>query len=85
MGVKSSLQNPFGTGNGISPTRVNLDRHAHGSGKGFKGGFDNVMGINTVKLADVESHLTVVHYGHKKLPHQLGIVGAYRSVGICRP
>lgn len=45
---------------------VNFDCYMYGLSKGFKGCFDNVMGINVVKLVDVEGYLIVVYYGYKK-------------------
>ena len=50
----------------MGATGVNFGGHAHGAGKGFKGGFDNVVGVDAVKLADVQGHQTVVDDGHKK-------------------
>ena len=47
----------------------------HGTGKGFEGGFNNMVGVNAVELTDVEGHQTVVDNGHEEFTHQLGVVG----------
>lgn len=55
---------------------VYLGGHAHGAGEGLKGGFDNVVGVDAVELADVQGHEAVVDDGHEEFTDELGVVGA---------
>lgn len=55
---------------------VNFGGHAHGAGEGFKGGFDDVVRVDAVELADVEGHEAVVDDGHEEFADELGVVGA---------
>ncbi len=55
---------------------VNLGSHAHGSGKSFKGGFDDVVRVDAIELANMKSHEAVVDNGHEEFAHQLGVIGA---------
>lgn len=55
---------------------IDFGGHAHRAGKGFKGGFDDVVGVDAVELTDVEGHQAMVDNGHKEFAHQLGVVGA---------
>ncbi len=45
-------------------------------GNGLATGFHNVVVITAMELADVEGEATVIDHGHKKFPHQLGVVTA---------
>lgn len=70
------LDHAFGTGDAASPARIGFDRLSQGAGKGFEGGFNNVVGVDAVELADVERELGVVNDRHKKFAHELGVVAA---------
>ena len=70
------LQHPFRTGDGSGAAAIGFRGHAQGTGKGFKAGFDDVVGVDAVELAQVQGHLGLVDHGHEKFPHQLGVVGA---------
>lgn len=48
---------------------VNFGGHAHSAGKGFKGGFDDVVGVDAVELTDVKGHEAVVDDGHEEFAH----------------
>ncbi len=60
----------------MGATGVNFGGHAHGTGKGFEGGFNDVVGVDAIELTDVKGHKAVVDNGHKKFTHELGVVGA---------
>ncbi|ESA35352.1 hypothetical protein N836_11640 [Leptolyngbya sp. Heron Island J] len=60
----------------MGSARINFGGHAHGTGKGFEGGFDDVVGVNAVQLPDMEGHEAMVNDGHKEFAYKLGVVSA---------
>jgi len=80
----ATLEHAFGTGDLAGPAGINFGSHAHGAGKGFEGGFDDVVGVKAVELANVQGHLAVIDHGDKELSHQLGVVGADPLGGNCQ-
>ena len=59
----------------MSSTRIDFRGHAQGTGKGFEGRLNNVMRVDPIQLPDMQRHLRVIHHCHKKLAHELRIVG----------
>ena len=60
----------------MGSTGIDFSGHTHGTGKGFEGGFDDVVRVDTVQLPDMQGHEAMVNNGHKKFADELGVVGA---------
>ena len=60
----------------MGSARIDFSGHTHGTGKGFEGSFDDVVGVDTVQLPDMQGHEAVVNNGHKEFTDELGVVSA---------
>src|SRR4028119_733915 len=69
VGRIHNLQNPLRTGNHPSATGIDFHCHPDCPCKCLEGGFNDVVRVNSIKLADVQRHLTMIYHGDEELPY----------------
>ena len=85
------LQHPLAAGHRAGAAWIDFHRQPQGAGKGLEAGLDDVVGIDTIELADVQGEAAVVDNGHKEFLDQFGVVAAdplgwnFQAVGKVGP
>ena len=74
---------PLTAGDGTGPAWIHPRGHAQGSGKGLEACLNNVVGIGTIQLTNVQGQPAVGNR-HEELLHQLGVVRADLLAGNCQ-
>ena len=70
------LQHPLAAGHLAGAAWIDFGGHAQRPRKGLEAGFNDVVRVHPIQLADVQGEAGIVGHGHEELLHQFGVVAA---------